>query len=293
MSTQNFVSYGDAETLMSGVKSAIVSNSDDGIITKKTNTQPSLLGFKSFDFGFTHSNLSGLSIWTDGLDIYANNTGFKKKFNRKTKKFEDTTDYPTFNGAGLYVWTDGINYYYDASYHQIINPLTKTASNYTPQGLPRTLYSEYIWTDGIDIYYSYPSDSVDYKLIDKVNHVWESTGVSRSAKIYGNRVWSNGEEIYCSDGYSSQYVFNKSAKTWSTKSWSGTTQFSGLDVWSDGKNIYTSDGYDNYKLNGSTWTAVTFNITGVRGRFIWRDEENTYLLGNNAGYIFTEMSCRV
>ena len=98
----------------------------------------------------------------------------------------------------------------------------------------------------------------------------------------GNQIWSDGENIYYSDGEGGNYVLNKSNNTWTTKSWNGTSSLDGKNIWTDGQNIYNSKSYrtNQFVLDRSTdtWTTKAWreNNWNAQGSFIWTDGENIY-----------------
>lgn len=101
--------------------------------------------------------------------------------------------------------------------------------------------------------------------------------------FYGRYVWTDGYDIYYSDG-SEQYVLDIQSSTWVAKEWNGLTSFSGSNVWSDGNNVYYSSGTNQYILDvsTSTWSAKTWSgIASFYGEYVWTDGENIYY--NQAG----------
>lgn len=115
----------------------------------------------------------------------------------------------------------------------------------------------------------------------------EWTFPSDVTSFIGNRVWTDGSNIYYSQG-STQLVLNKSTGVWTKKTWSGTTFvpenfYFYLDRWYRGnyQYIYYSGGsgtYTQYYLNksNSSWNSTAFNISGIQGRYIWKQGSNVY-----------------
>ena len=96
--------------------------------------------------------------------------------------------------------------------------------------------------------------------------------------FYGNNVWTDGTDIYQSNG-SSQWVLNQDNLTWSDKTWNGYTSIIGAGVWTDGTNIYYSNNANQYVLDKatSTWSAKTWSgLTSFQGGYIWTDGTDIY-----------------
>ena len=95
----------------------------------------------------------------------------------------------------------------------------------------------------------------------------------------GSYIWSDGTNIYYSNGSYDQYVLDKDTNTWNAKTWTGLPRFNGNYIWSDGENVYFSDGSSHYVLDKSTstWNTKTWSgLTDVYGNFIWSDGTNIY-----------------
>lgn len=104
--------------------------------------------------------------------------------------------------------------------------------------------------------------------------------------ITGNKIWSDGSNIYFSEGYK-QYVFDSNSSSWSSKDWSGLTSFNGLYVWTDGTDIYYSYGSSQYILNKetSTWEVKEwFGKTSLYGSDIWTDGAGNIYLSNSRNH---------
>lgn len=105
-----------------------------------------------------------------------------------------------------------------------------------------------------------------------------STFAFNKGGFYGSNVWTDGTDIYQSNG-SSQWVLNQSDLTWSDKTWNGYTSIIGAGVWTDGTNIYYSNNANQYVLDKSTstWSAKTWTgLTSFQGGYIWTDGTDIY-----------------
>ena len=118
--------------------------------------------------------------------------------------------------------------------------------------------------------------------LQKIRKTW-----SGFRGIYGDQIWSDGDNIYYSKG-TTHYVLDKSTSTWMAKIWSGLTNFDGYYVWSDGDNIYYSKGTNQYVLDKatSTWTAKTWSgLTSFNGTDTWSDGDNIYYSRDYTHYV--------
>ena len=108
----------------------------------------------------------------------------------------------------------------------------------------------------------------------------------------GNAVWSIGDEIYYSNGSSSnQYVLNKTSLTWEQKTWSGLYYIYGYKIWTDGDDYFYSNAEDGeqYVLdqNTSTWNYMMWSgFAPLNGAYVWTDGENTYYSQGSSQYVF-------
>ena len=119
---------------------------------------------------------------------------------------------------------------------------------------------------------------------------WENKSWSGLTNFNGYYVWSDGTNIYCSDG-SNHYIFNKSTSTWETKTWTGLAGFYGYEIWSDGDNIYRSWESDQYVLNKSTSTWETKTWSGYDPYMppcIWSDGDDIYYSNTASQYVLNK-----
>ena len=99
--------------------------------------------------------------------------------------------------------------------------------------------------------------------------------------IDGKYIWSDGSNIYYSDG-TRQYKLN--GTTWETMTWSGLTDFYGTEIWTDRNYTYYSNGRDQYKLKGTTWKKMTWvGLIDFYGSDVWSDGNNIYYSDNTGG----------
>lgn len=172
------------------------------------------------------------------------------------------------------------------------------SSSVTWSGLT-SFVGQCVWTDGDRIFYSdWNTGQVNYELTTKSTSggTWSRVTLtlpsSNNANFYGQNVWTDGEHIYSSEGYSSHMEYNKTTSTWVEKSFTGigsSTTFKGENIWTDGEHIYFSYGESyQYELDKatSTWIAKTWNGTNnFSGKDIWTDGINIYYSAGTAHYI--------
>ena len=116
---------------------------------------------------------------------------------------------------------------------------------------------------------------------------WTAKSWSGLTNFIGRHVWTDGENIYYSNG-SSQYVLDKTTFTWSTKTWSGLSNPYGNYVWTDGESIYYSGSSSYYILNKSTstWSTKTWSgLSSFSGEDVWTDGANVYHSFNTEQYV--------
>lgn len=98
-------------------------------------------------------------------------------------------------------------------------------------------------------------------------------------------VWTDGENVYYSNGADKQFVLDKTTNTWQPKIWNGQTNIYGGGLWTDGENIYYSSQRTHYVLDKSnkTWTQKAWyglvNSSGETFFYasnIWTDGNNIY-----------------
>lgn len=118
-------------------------------------------------------------------------------------------------------------------------------------------------------------NTVHPEVRDITSEVWESKTWSGMTSFDGWYVWSNGTDIFYSNG-NTQKVLNKSTNTWSDITWNVTIE-RGHNVWSDGENIYYSGGINGgqYVFDKTTnnWVTKTWSGSGnyIQGYCIWYD----------------------
>jgi hypothetical protein len=94
--------------------------------------------------------------------------------------------------------------------------------------------------------------------------------------VVGNDIWTDGKNVYSSDGTATQHVLN--GMKWEEKVWSGFAPPLAYEIWSDGSNIYYSySSGEQYVLkNGVFEPHVWDGFNSAYGEHVWSDGENVY-----------------
>ena len=174
------------------------------------------------------------------------------------------------------------------SKEDISNKVTSLSSSSTDTEYPsaKAVYDA-LSSAGGDVNLYAPIQNADYQ-----TKVWVPvTFTGAPSNFRGDHVWSDGINIYYSDGGTNNLVLDVATKTWTTKTWTGFTNIEGRYIWYgvDG-NIYHTDNKTTYKLDiaTSTWSSVSFywgNTNFVYGDRIWSDGVNNYICaGEYSGY---------
>lgn len=256
--------------------------------------------------------VSGIDIWSDGVDIYYSNGNEQYVLDKSTSTWKDKEwfgiDFDVYGEleepglCGRCIWSDGVDIYYSHLSYQYI--LDRSASTWKPmiwKGLTSFL-RECIWTDNINIYYSNFSifGDRDQYVLDKSTSTWKRinwNGIFQPR--YGGHVWCDIVLHYmykvplenCPIYYScshDQYVLDRASNTWNPIEWKCRTSLSGRFInqklfgqyiWSDFENIYYSNGSDQYVLDRptSTWVKKRWNgLKQLNKNVIWNDGKQIY-----------------
>ena len=241
-------------------------------------------------------NLDGWSLTEDGETVTLSTTSITA----------DTTFYAVLekldfypvslsgidNFGAQYVWTDGISTYYSHGTEQyVLNEETSTWVQKAWNGLSN-LNGNCIWRDNNATYYLYNGEQYILDGFTSTWSVYELTITSNS--LDGFCVWTDGENIYCSDSISN-YIWEDRGygKQWfiATIEMPNITQ-SGSFVWTDGNYTYLSE-LGNYQYvwdkGSDSWLVKTWNgLTNFRSSHKWSDGQNTYYSEYTKQYILNE-----
>ena len=121
-----------------------------------------------------------------------------------------------------------------------------------------------------------------------VKNTWTTKTWSGLTDFDGNRIWTDGNNIYYSAGTLKQYVLNTTTNTWNRKTWNGYVNLESYNIWTDGNNIYYSYGGIQLVLDiaTSTWNRKTWSgLTSFYGNNIWTDGNNIYYSNGSEHYV--------
>lgn len=183
---------------------------------------------------------------------------------------------------GRYTWNDGTNTYYSTTSIQYrLNGSTWEPVTWSGLLNNTYIYGDWVWKDNEGNIYHSQENYPQYKFLG--NDTWERVtwyktvgGTTSEFMFNGSYVWTDGTDMYYSQGY---VQFKLNGDTWEQTSWTGLSSFSTQNLWKDGEgNIYYSYGTDHYKLNGTTWESMTWTgLTNFYKEYIWHDKlGNTY-----------------
>ena len=136
-----------------------------------------------------------------------------------------------------------------------------------------------------------PADAVDGSLavVTEEGDGWavKSWTFESGNGFYGSYIWSDGTDIYWSDGSETQRLTKEGG--WEPFQWNGLEYIDGNYVWTDGTNIYYSSNIgEHYVLykETKTWEPKAWNIppaVSFYGTSVWLHNGNVYFTGYKYG----------
>lgn len=237
-------------------------------------------------------------IWTDGRNIYFSQSngggGYTYQFDKKTLNWVLKTESGLTNFDGSKVFHIGkytLCYKSDDASYWFINANGEWQQVQIAPAFEISGYN--VWTDGT---YTYYDTSIYHYILTFNGTTLAAQSITWNLPIYGgSNIWSDGENIYYSDGQSAQYVLDPTTLTWSTKTWNGTLPPFGIyadGIWSDGENIYYSLGNTQLILDVSTSTWSTKTWLGLlssqltpNATSIWTDGENIWQYDTGGSFL--------
>lgn len=172
--------------------------------------------------------------------------------------------------------------YKQVSLETMGRPYLESGDIFTFEAIEEKLYNN------TDLYPHTNGRNIGGNKYDKAD--WSSKEWKNLEHFIGYYVWTDGNNIYYSDG-SSNYVLNKTNSTWEAKTWNGLTNLNGNCIWTDGTNIYYSYDTEQYVLDKSTstWTTKTWSgLTNFFGSDIWTDGNNIYYSYGSSQYVLNK-----
>lgn len=250
-------------------------------------------------YGLT--DFAGSHIWTDGENIYCSQNSTHYKLNKLT----DTWEAVTFTGLtsfdGQLIWNLGEHTYYSYGTSQYeLNKETRTWTAKTWSGLT-SFDARQIWVNNTHKSYEgstysgpyvFYSNGSSHYILDIGTSTWSSFSFSGLSSFYGQDVWSDGVDIYCSSS-NGTYMLT-SARVWSSKSLGMSVARN--DMWTDGNDWY----YCSYS-GGLTWLykfnpvkkywesagylEINLGASVYPHWNIWTDGEHTYYSNGTTQYV--------
>lgn len=263
------------------------------------------LTWNRVNFSGDLSVISTLYLWSDGENVFYSNNDTQYLFDRDNKKW---IRLPSVMIRGETIFTDGddifcMNGNGANSTYKLVKCYTNTKAKPSMKGTSND--REFIPKRGLivgernklnvnvgsrlfindDNKLCAESSMPKYVIEDSspgyLSLKYEQKTWSGLSNLYGNYIWTDGDNIYYSDA-SSQYVLDRETLTWSTKTWTGLTNFKGDYIWTYDGHIYYSNGNVQMELNKSTstWTGKTWTgLTNFSGDNVWTDGINVYCTG--------------
>ena len=114
--------------------------------------------------------------------------------------------------------------------------------------------------------------------------------------LYGSNLWTDGKNIYYSNGNNDQYILDKITSTWEIKEWNDNinpyTNYMMTDKYNNVyylKSLYPDAGLYILDKETSTWILVkTIPNFNLYGDALWSDGENIYSSYQNQQYMFLD-----
>ena len=156
---------------------------------------------------------TGRFVWTDGSNMYYSDSGYWNYAQYILKDISTFTwenkswNIGTFRGEDI--WTVGDDVYLLNGYgYYKLNKSTSSWGEYLYWGSSIYIYKKYIWSDGTNIYHTY--DNKTY-IFDESSSTWNTKTWDTAATPpgYGDKIWSDGNKVYYSDGDNAQKQFNR------------------------------------------------------------------------------------
>lgn len=231
----------------------------------------------------------GRNIWTDGTNIYYSNGAQQYQLDKAKSTWSTKEWHGLTNFSGVDIWVKDNEIYYSSGSEQYIltAPDQWVKFQWDTSGY-KYVYGQDIWTprnSGLGGWY-YSHDTDQYLLNFQK---WAKTRWSGSLSSFqGRNTWSDGQNVYYSEGTKQyQFIANPTFR-WETKQWKGLGSFNGENVWQQGQNIYYSEGTKQYQLDlfhASKWETKQWKgLDNFNGVDVWTDGTNVYYSSGTQQY---------
>ena len=240
-------------------------------------------------------NIYGRNIWTDGENIYYSN--FDNDYYVLDKE-TNTWDEKTWNINGIYA-----EYIWNAEENTFFNDANKSYKLNIELGEWEEVEWHYL-IGGTPIPYNFYGNAVrkingnyyylsnkSVFLLDTQNLTLKkvsSDDISSSfpGGSFASSYWTDGVNLYHSNGTSNQYIYNFELGIWEETNWN--ILVNGQYVWNCGQNTYYSNGNEQYILDVDTRNWIENEWTGIIGLQrdkVWTDGTNIYYANGSEQYV--------
>ena len=171
---------------------------DQYVLNRQTSTWNAKTwnGLTSFDGG---------CVWTDGNNVYYSDSSNQYILDKATSTWveKEWNGLTSFNGSK--VWFEGNNIYYsDGLIRYVLNKSTSTWSEKVWTNAPYYMYGNKIWSVNGHTFYS--NGTYEQYVLDKSTSKWSTKTWTGFTSFSGGDIWTDGTNIYASNGIGKQYV---------------------------------------------------------------------------------------
>lgn len=147
-----------------------------------------------------------------------------------------------------------------------------------PEG---SFFGHYLWSDGNNVY---ETTSIKHRVLKGNAWLDETPNIASNPGVHATNVWTDGSNIYWTDGYGDHRVLVNG--TWKELTRLGHAR--GEYIWSNGNRVFYSQNGEHFERGiadhtvYSDWLSeVNWNISDFNGRDVWSDGVNVYLSYRN------------
>ena len=112
---------------------------------------------------------------------------------------------------------------------------------------------------------------------------WTYNPFRTTCYVDGEYVWNTNDKLY----YDNNKVIEQDGDLLRVNkvNWQGLTQFNSRYIWHRGNDTYYNHGAYSYKLDGNTWTKISWNLDYIDGSKIWYCDGHTYHTDHHGTYV--------
>ena len=224
--------------------------------------------------------VNGYNIWVNGEHVYYSSGSAQYQLDKTTSTWSQKTWSGLTIFDGKNVWFDGATTWYSAGADQyVLTTSDRWGKNTWGTSGYKYVYGQDIWTprnSGLGGWY-YSHNTEQYLLNYQT---WVKTRWFGSlASFQGRNTWSDGQNVYYSEGTKQYQFIAEPTFRWVEKQWQGLVDFNGENVWTDGTNVYYSEGTKQYQFDKTLGSWIEKRWTGLgdfNGENVWTDGTNVY-----------------